>query len=197
MFLSLSDVLVVCNHCPPLLPRQSGSQLLQELKKMDDKALLVELQLQESKTYHALSNLPKARAALTSARTTANAIYCPPKLQAALDMQSGTFPQKTLSITPSPNQAWHRICPSSLKANCCATWYNHSQSEHICLYCNSETFTCIDRNGVSAHTCTQSQMLTAVQWMSNTVAELPSMLLRKLHHLHFGVCQERLFNLSL
>ncbi|CAB1312016.1 unnamed protein product [Coregonus sp. 'balchen'] len=56
---------------------------------MDDKALLVEVQLQESKTYHALSNLPKARAALTSARTTANGIYCPPKLQAALDMMSG------------------------------------------------------------------------------------------------------------
>ena len=68
-----------------------GSQLLQELKKMDDKALLVEVQLLESKTYHALSNLPKARAALTSARTTANGIYCQPKLQAALDMQSGEW----------------------------------------------------------------------------------------------------------
>jgi len=66
-----------------------GAQLLKELKKLDDKQLLVEVQLLESKTYHAISNLSKARAALTSARTTANGIYCPPKLQAALDMQSG------------------------------------------------------------------------------------------------------------
>ncbi|CAG5134610.1 unnamed protein product [Candidula unifasciata] len=68
---------------------QLGSSLLKELKKLDDKALLVEVQLLESKVYHALSNLPKARAALTSGRTTANGIYCPPKLQAALDQQSG------------------------------------------------------------------------------------------------------------
>ena len=55
------------------------------LKKLDDKNLLVEVQLLESKTYHTLSNLPKARAALTS-----TSIYVPPKVQAQLDrFQSG------------------------------------------------------------------------------------------------------------
>ena len=66
-----------------------GSRLVRELKKLDDKALLMEVQLFESRTYHALNNIPKSRAALTSARTTASGIYCPPKLQAALDLQSG------------------------------------------------------------------------------------------------------------
>lgn len=63
--------------------------LLKELRRLDDKMMLVEVQLLESRVYHALGNVPKGRAALTSARTAAASVYCPPLLQAGLDMQSG------------------------------------------------------------------------------------------------------------
>ncbi|EMF12878.1 PCI-domain-containing protein [Sphaerulina musiva SO2202] len=65
------------------------NNLLKELKRLDDKLVLVEVQLLESKVYHALGNIPKGRAALTSARTSAASVYTPPLLQAGLDMQSG------------------------------------------------------------------------------------------------------------
>lgn len=65
------------------------NSLLRELKRLDDKLQLVEVQLLESSVYHALGNVTKSRAALTSARTSAASVYTPPLLQANLDMQSG------------------------------------------------------------------------------------------------------------
>jgi 26S proteasome regulatory subunit N6 len=78
--------------------------------------VLTEVHLLESRVNHALANMPKSKvrllrtsargrerklrevcgssrsqAALTSARTAANSIYCPPLLQAQLDMQSGVL----------------------------------------------------------------------------------------------------------
>ncbi|RKP19639.1 PCI-domain-containing protein [Rozella allomycis CSF55] len=58
------------------------NELLRELKRMDDKLMLVEVHLLESKSFFALKNIPKAR-------TSANAVYCPPVMQAQLDLQSG------------------------------------------------------------------------------------------------------------
>ncbi|KNZ49741.1 26S proteasome regulatory subunit N6 [Puccinia sorghi] len=77
------------------------ANLLKELKKLDDKMILTEVHLLESRIRHALSDPPKAKVvsapppfswlALISARTAANSIYCPPSLQAQLDMQSGVL----------------------------------------------------------------------------------------------------------
>ena len=65
------------------------SSLTQELRKIDHKSQLVEVHLIESKTYRALDDYSRAKAALTAARTNAAAVYIPPLLQGDLDLESG------------------------------------------------------------------------------------------------------------
>ncbi|ODV59729.1 proteasome regulatory particle lid subunit RPN6 [Ascoidea rubescens DSM 1968] len=65
------------------------NSLSSHLRKLDDKNTLIEVQLLQSKIYYNLKNFSKSKASLTSARTSANSIYCSSKLQADLDCMSG------------------------------------------------------------------------------------------------------------
>jgi 26S proteasome regulatory subunit N6 len=68
---------------------ETSKSLYEEVKRLDDKLLLVEILVTDSKINILLNNLPKAKVSLTAAKSNANAIYCPVLLQSEIDMISG------------------------------------------------------------------------------------------------------------
>ena len=55
--------------------------------RLEEREQLVEVQYLESCAYLSLSNLPRARAALFAAKTTANSTYVPPSVQVPVPTQ--------------------------------------------------------------------------------------------------------------
>jgi len=75
----------------PIEALEMVDKLLVELKKLDDKQMLTETHLLESRIYHDLQNIPKSKSSLTASRSAANSIYVVPLLQAEIDEMSGVL----------------------------------------------------------------------------------------------------------
>ncbi|KJH43501.1 PCI domain protein [Dictyocaulus viviparus] len=66
-----------------------AAPLTTELKKMEDRELLMEVTLEESRSAFALKNYAKAKSSLILARSNATGTFVSTQMQATLDLQSG------------------------------------------------------------------------------------------------------------
>lgn len=61
------------------------------LRRADDKIGLVKIYYLESRVYYQLKNPAKAKSMLTLARSTSTMVYCPPEMQANMDLLNGIY----------------------------------------------------------------------------------------------------------
>jgi 26S proteasome regulatory subunit N6 len=80
---------------------QLTEELILHFRRLDDKLSLVQANLLLSRAYFALKNVAKSRAALTAARTNANAVYCPPELLGRIDLQTGLLHAEETDFSPA------------------------------------------------------------------------------------------------
>lgn len=91
-------------------------KLMKEIKKIDDKPLIVDLQLVESEMYFKLKNYPKSRGALTLARATATGFYCPPATTAQIEMRAGMLSCREKDY-PTAESYFHEAVDNFLVVN--------------------------------------------------------------------------------
>ncbi|XP_063861332.1 uncharacterized protein LOC135101368 [Scylla paramamosain] len=87
--LELTLMSLYYNTCHYKKAEGIADALYNETKKLQDKEKTVKACLCLSQVYHAMGNISKARANITTAKTEALKIYTPPDMQGELDLQSG------------------------------------------------------------------------------------------------------------
>ena len=89
MEIKLSNLLGESGKCEEGL--KLCAKLAMEVRKNEDKHLLVEVQLSECILHYRVRNMAKSKASLTAARACCNAIYVNMSVQAEIDRMSGVL----------------------------------------------------------------------------------------------------------
>lgn len=111
--------------------------ILIEVRKADDKLLLVELYLLESKINYRIRNFAKAKASLTASRANANNVYCSPSLIAEIDLMAGILYAQDQDYKTSYSYFYEALEPL-MYLN-----YFLEQAKIAGLFCASSTCSCV------------------------------------------------------